>query len=192
MVVAQSILDKNGVQVAASAADPVSIEAGKVAKVTQSLAVAAPALWSLEERNLYTMKTTVTVGGVKSDEYLTTFGFRTVEFNPSKGFHLNGKHVKLKGVAEHHDLGALGAAMNFRALERKMQILKAMGVNCIRTAHNPPAPEMMQLADELGFLIINEAFDIWGGASKSTSDYARFWTVVSRDGRQWHEGPTRT
>ena len=191
VVVTQEILDKSGAVAAKKIAAPVAIKAGETIKDIQNMSVANPALWSLEERNLYTMKTTVTVNGNKSDEYLTSFGFRTVEFNPDKGFFLNGQHVKLKGVAEHHDLGALGAAINYRALERKMDILKKMGVNTIRTAHNPPTAEMMQLADEMGFLIINESFDMWGGSSKNSQDYARFWSTNSGDGRQWHEVDTR-
>ena len=193
VVVTQEILGAGGALVSTATAAPVTVGAGATVKVTQNMTVANPAIWSLEERNLYTMKTTVKVAGAVSDEYLTSFGFRTILFDSNNGFFLNGKHVKLQGVAEHHDLGALGAAMNYRAMERKMEILKAMGVNCIRTAHNPPSVEMMELADKMGFLIINEAFDVWGSASKNSNDYARFWTTAATDGsgKQWHEVDTR-
>ena len=104
-------------------------------------------------------------------------GFRTITLDPDKGFFLNGQSMKLNGVCEHHDLGALGAAFNVTALKRRFSLLKEMGVNAVRTAHNMPAPELMDLADEMGLLVISEAFDMWE-RSKTTYDYARFF-------RQW-------
>jgi len=95
------------------------------------------------------------------DVYETRFGIRTLAFDSNRGFLLNGEHIKLNGVCNHHDLGALGTAINDRALERQFQILADLGANAIRTAHNPPAPELLELADRFGFVIMDEAFDVW-------------------------------
>ena len=100
-----------------------------------------------------------TVGGRQVDSYDTPFGIRTIEFTARDGFLLNGKRVPIQGVCNHHDLGALGAALNTRALERQLEILKEMGCNALRTSHNPPAPELLDLADRMGFLVMDEAFD---------------------------------
>jgi beta-galactosidase len=91
----------------------------------------------------------------------TPLGVRYFNFDIKKGFFLNGKSVKIRGVCDHHDLGALGSAVNTRALERQLEMLKAMGVNGIRTSHNPPAPELLELADKMGFIVMDEAFDMW-------------------------------
>ena len=95
------------------------------------------------------------------DRYELNFGIRYFDFDAKKGFFLNGKPLKILGVCNHHDLGALGAAVNTRAIERQLQLLKAMGCNAIRTAHNPPAPELLDLCDRMGFLVMDEAFDMW-------------------------------
>ena len=96
------------------------------------------------------------------DQTATRFGIRTIAFDAERGFELNGQPVRFKGVCLHHDLGALGAAVNRRATERQLEIMKAMGANAIRTSHNPPSPEQLDLADELGLLVMDEAFDMWG------------------------------
>lgn len=102
-----------------------------------------------------------------------------------KGFFLNSRHVKLHGVCEHHDLGALGAAVNKCAIERKLRTLRSIGVNAIRTSHNPPAPEFLEDADEMGFLIIDEFLDMWE-LKKTENDYARFFgDWVRRDAASW-------
>ena len=95
------------------------------------------------------------------DEYETPFGIRTIAADPDRGFLLNGRRVPVKGVCNHHDLGALGAAVHVRALERQVELLKEMGANAIRTSHNPPAPELLEVADRLGMLVMDEAFDAW-------------------------------
>ena len=105
--------------------------------------------------------TRVAQAGKVVDAVETTFGLRTVEFTVNDGLHLNGKHLPIRGVCNHHDLGALGAAFNVRAAERQLEILREMGVNAIRTSHNPPAPEFLDLCDRMGFLVMAEAFDEW-------------------------------
>ncbi|MFL5809079.1 MAG: glycoside hydrolase family 2 TIM barrel-domain containing protein, partial [Flavisolibacter sp.] len=137
-----------------------------------------PNLWSLERPYLYTMVSEVVVNGKVVDRYETPFGIRSFNFDREKGFLLNGKAVKILGVCDHHDLGALGAAVNKRALERQLEILKAMGCNGIRTSHNPPAPELLDLADKMGFIVMDEAFDMWA-KSKTPFDYHLDWD-------QWH------
>ena len=114
-----------------------------------------------------------------------TFGFREIKFTPDRGFFLNGRQVKLHGCCEHHDLGALGAAVNRSALKRQLNILRGMGVNAVRTSHNPPAAELMELADEMGFLILDEGFDMWE-LQKTDYDYARFFPEwIERDVASW-------
>ena len=120
----------------------------------------------------------MSVGGTVVDTYTTPFGIRTFAFSATNGFTLNGAAVKLNGTCNHHDLGALGAAVNTRAIEKRLQQLKAMGVNALRTSHNPPAPEFLDLADRMGFLVMDEAFDCWDQA-KNQYDYARFFNQWS-------------
>ncbi|KAB8130998.1 DUF4982 domain-containing protein [Gracilibacillus oryzae] len=141
---------------------------------TQQLKVNSPALWSMDEPNLYQIETTLLLGEEKIEVVTQNLGFRDIKLDPNEGFILNGEKMKLNGVCEHHDLGALGAAFNVNALKRRLYILKEMGVNAIRTAHNMPAKELMELADEMGFVIITEAFDMWE-RSKTPYDYARFF-----------------
>ena len=123
-----------------------------------------PKLWGPPPRqkpNRYVAITTVSQGDKVVDTYETRFGIRTLKFDPNLGFFINGQHVPLNGVCDHHDLGALGAALNFRALQRQLEMLQEMGCNALRTSHNPPAPEFLELADEMGFLVLDEAFDVW-------------------------------
>ncbi|MFC5449980.1 discoidin domain-containing protein [Paenibacillus aestuarii] len=140
----------------------------------QTLTVGNPKLWSVEKPVLYTADTEVKVDGGIVDTYHTSFGIRTLKFDSNQGFFLNGQHVKLQGVSMHHDLGALGAAVNTRAMERQLEILKGMGVNAIRTTHNPAAPELLDLYDRMGFVVLEEAFDAWKEPKKAY-DYARFF-----------------
>jgi beta-galactosidase len=146
------------------------------------LEVREPKLWSLESPNLYTLKTLVMQNGEVVDTVETEFGIRAIEYT-ADGFFLNGKKVRMNGVCQHHDLGPLGAAVSTRALERQIEILKAMGCNAIRTAHNPPAPELLDLCDRMGMLVQVEAFDCWA-KSKVANDYARFFP-------EWHEKDLR-
>lgn len=133
-------------------------------------------LWSLEERNIYTLRTELVIAedGTVLDCSEDKFGFRKIVFDPDNGFSLNGKEIKLKGVCLHHDLGCLGAAFNTSALERQLMLMKEMGVNSIRTSHNMPAPELMELCDRIGLLVDDEAFDMWE-LPKTEFDNARFF-----------------
>lgn len=139
-----------------------------------SLTVSSPALWDITEPNLYQLKTVLFAGAMVLDEVIQSFGFRTYKFDSSKGFFLNGRPVKIHGACEHHDLGCLGAATHKEAIKRKFVILKEMGVNAVRTSHNMPAVEFMELADEMGLLIVSEAFDMWE-RPKTNYDYAQFF-----------------
>ncbi|MEO6520962.1 MAG: beta-galactosidase GalB [Mucilaginibacter sp.] len=146
--------------------------------IIDSLNVLNPKLWSVNRPYLYKVISQILEGDKIVDTYTTTFGIRSFNFDAKKGFFLNGKPLKIQGVCMHHDLGALGAAVNTRAIERQLQILKAMGCNAIRTAHNPPAPEFLDLCDKIGFLVMDEAFDMWA-KKKNKFDYYRDW-------KEWH------
>lgn len=127
----------------------------------QNMSVSNPALWSIETPNMYRLVSNVYVDNKLCDTYETPVGFRSIKFDKNKGFFLNGENVKLKGVCLHHDLGPIGAAVNYRALERQLQIMQEMGCNAIRTSHNPPTPELLELCDRMGFVVQVEAFDEW-------------------------------
>ncbi|MBO9619241.1 MAG: DUF4982 domain-containing protein [Niabella sp.] len=143
-------------------------------KINVEVPIQHPRLWSIETPNRYFAVTTVFVNGKKTDTYYSTLGLRTIEFTARNGFLLNGKRIPIQGVCMHHDLGALGAAMNTSALRRQLTLLKAMGANAIRTSHNPPAPELLTLADEMGFLVWDEAFDAWKHGKKK-NDYNKLF-----------------
>ena len=138
---------------------------------TQNLRVDAPELWTPETPALYTATTQVKVGDKVTDEYSTRFGIRSIEVRDGEGFLLNGEKRKFKGVCNHHDLGPLGAAINKSALRHQLELLKDMGVDAIRTSHNMPAPELVELCDELGFMMMLEPFDDWGFRPKSKNGY---------------------
>ena len=154
------ILDPEGREVARSLSSP-TVPPGTAAALVR-ITVAGPRLWDVERPHLYKVVSTVKRGDAVLDRYETPFGIRSIEWGPGKGFLLNGRRVPLRGVCNHHDLGALGAAVNRRAIERQLEILKRMGTNAIRTSHNPPAPELLDAADRMGFLVLDEAFDMWG------------------------------
>ena len=143
---------------------------------TDTLQINNPVLWDLERPYLYTVTTDIYDKDGKKllDSYSTVFGIRSIEFKADSGFFLNGEHVRINGVCLHHDLGCLGAAVNERAIERQLQILKAMGCNGIRCSHNPPSPQLLDLCDRMGFLVMDEAFDMWH-RRKTERDYARFF-----------------
>ncbi len=149
------------------------------AAVEQDLTIANPKLWSLERPHLYKVVSQVLNNGKIVDEYTTPIGIRYFNFDADKGFFLNGKFVKILGVCNHHDLGSLGAAINTRALERQVEILKEMGCNAIRTSHNPPAPELLDVCDRLGMIVMDEAFDCWE-VQKEVYDYHLFF-------KEWHK-----
>jgi beta-galactosidase len=171
------VLDKTGREVARQLATGVKL-AGTSATLSQKLTLKNPQLWSVAKPYLYRVKTTVLTGQKLEDEYETPLGVRTVQFMPT-GFLLNGQPLRIQGVNQHHDLGALGAAVNTRAIERQLEILKAMGCNAIRASHNPPAPELLDLCDRMGFLVLDEAFDMWQ-KKKNSQDY-------HLDFKQWHQ-----
>ena len=179
VTLASSVGDGTGTEVGAASSPATSVAAGKTATVTQTVTVSNPKLWSVSSPNLYSVITTVSAGGNLVDTYTTPFGIRSFAFSNTSGFTLNGAAVKLNGTCNHHDLGALGAAVNTRAIEKHLQMLKSMGVNALRTSHNPPAPELLDMADRLGLLVMDEAFDCWDQA-KNQYDYARFFSQWSQ------------
>ena len=158
--VKQTILDAGG-EAVATVDSSHEMAAGETQAVTQSLALAAPKLWSPAEPNLYTVRTELHLGDRVADVYESPLGVRTLRFDREAGFFLNGEQMIMKGMCNHQDLGPLGNALWDRALERRMHLLKDMGVNALRTAHYPHSPEFMRMADEIGFLVINETFDEW-------------------------------
>ena len=154
-------------------------------KANACVFVRAPHLWDLENPYCYTLKVELFCGQDLVDEQGITLGFRTYAYDPDKGMSLNGQYVKLHGVCEHHDLGCLGSAVNKTALRRQFEILKTMGVNALRTSHNMPDEAFMDLADEMGFAVLSEAFDMWE-RPKTTYDYARFFVDwAGRDVESW-------
>lgn len=147
---------------------------------TQEFVMDNPHLWSPDTPYLYTAHTTLTADGRTVDAYDTRFGVRRLEYVPERGFFLNGKPTKFRGVCNHHDLGPLGAAVNRSALRYQLELLKDMGVNAIRTAHNMPAPELVELCDEMGFMMMVEPFDDWSFRPKSPNGYGsvfKEWAV---------------
>lgn len=138
---------------------------------TQKFVIERPELWNTTTPNLYTARTTLSLDGKEVDSYDTRFGIRKLEYIPSKGFFLNGEPTKFRGVCNHHDLGPLGAAVNRSALRHQIELLKDMGVNAIRTSHNMPAPELVELCDEMGMMLMVEPFDDWGFRPKSPNGY---------------------
>jgi beta-galactosidase len=178
MTVRTVVVDGAGREVV-SVSSAARVPRDSVSEVAQQLVVRRPALWSIERPTLYRAITRVDCGRALCDDYATPFGIREFTFHVDSGFFLNGKHVKIRGVCLHHDLGALGSAVNDRALERQLQLMQAMGVNAIRTSHNPPAPELLDLADRIGFVVMDEAFDMWR-KPKTEFDY-------HLDFPQWHE-----
>jgi beta-galactosidase len=152
-------------------------------KFRLDIPVINPVLWNVYEPELYRVAVTVLRGDQVQDEYETNIGLRTVLFTPRDGLFINGRKVEIKGVCNHHDLGALGAAFNTRAAQRQLEILKEMGGNAIRTSHNPPAPELVDLCDKMGFLMEVEAFDTWR-IGKKRKDYNLIFNA-------WHDEDLR-
>jgi len=157
---ASAILDRDG-KIVRTAEVTQEIGPGDDYEFAQELSVEKPNLWSVSEPYLYTLRSSLRVGQQAVDEYQTPFGIREAVFDADKGFLLNGEHVKLNGVCLHHEGGSVGAAVPERVWERRFEVLKLMGCNAIRTSHNPPAPEYLDLCDRMGFLVMNEAFDEW-------------------------------
>jgi beta-galactosidase len=172
------LVDQAGMKIKSVNSDNKELQGNTNLEVFQKMEVKKPELWSVEKPVLYTVITQVLVNNKVVDIMETQVGIRRCGFDSLKGFFLNGKLLKINGVCNHHDLGCLGAAVNTRALERQLEIMKEMGVNSIRTSHNPPAPELLDLCDRMGFLVMDEAFDMWK-KSKTKFDYGL-------DFDEWH------
>jgi beta-galactosidase len=165
----------------------VQVESGRKVTVNGEAVIENPRLWGpppTQEPHMYIAITRIFEAGRPVDRYETSFGIRSLEFNPDSGIFVNGELVKIKGVNNHHDLGALGAAFNTRAAERQLEILKEMGCNAIRMAHNPPAPELLELTDKMGFLVMDEVFDCWE-RKKTPLDFHLIFP-------DWHEQDLRS
>ncbi|GGZ34406.1 beta-galactosidase [Echinicola pacifica] len=172
-----TILDAEGKEVAYTSTYS-DLRGGKDTVLFQDFEIAMPELWSTDRPYLYRVVTQVYAGVQLLDNYETPLGVRFFAFDSKEGFSLNGKKMKILGVCNHHDLGALGAVVNTRAIQRRLEILKEMGVNAIRTAHNPPSPELLNLCDQMGFIVQDEAFDVWK-KKKMNADSHTFW-------EEWH------
>ena len=182
--VVSRLINSEGKQSAISESK-IEVKSGRQLVIDQSMKVANPQLWSIERPYLYNLQVEVSAGGKLLDIYTAPFGIRTFRFDPNKGFFLNGKHVKLKGVNNHHDGGPLGAAVLNHTHRRQLEILKNMGCNALRMSHNPPSPELLACADSMGFVVINEIFDEWMDG-KTPSGYApHFEEWYERDVENW-------
>jgi beta-galactosidase len=172
-----SISDAQGVVKSASASTVVTVNANAQSNFNQTLQIPNMQLWSITSPYLYRVKTIVSAssGAVQVDSFMTTLGVRYFKFDANTGFSLNGQNVKIQGTCMHQDLGCLGTAINYRAMQRQVEILKEMGCNAIRTAHNDASPEFYDICNRLGMLVMNETFDCWQTA-KLPLDYARFFT----------------
>lgn len=194
--VKQTVKDQNGNTAAENTASPSALDISVIPEplqnegcsysaAVQKISVENPEKWDIERPYLYTLITELIKDGQTIEKEETRFGFRKAEFTCDKGFFLNGKHVKLHGSCEHHDLGALGAAQNKTALRRRLVQLREMGINAVRTSHNMPSVELMEAADEMGFLILSEGFDMWE-RPKTDYDYARFFKDwIRKDVASW-------
>jgi len=158
--VTQRIIAPNGREVAKTSGK-LALAVGDTADIQQDMAVANPQLWDIKSPQLYTLETTVKRGSKTLDRVTTPFGIRTIEFRADSGFYLNGEHVKLQGLCLHQDAGSMGVAVPDRVYERRLEILKEYGCNAIRMAHNQPSPELLDMCDRMGFVVIDEAFDKW-------------------------------
>ncbi len=176
--ITSNLIDADGKTIASETSKNISIK-DSTGKHFQQLKIIKPKLWSITNPYLYKIVTKVYQNNQEIDVYEIPLGVRFFNFDSAKGFSLNGKPTKIQGVCMHHDLGALGAAVNVRAMERQLELLKAMGCNGIRTAHNPPAPEFLDLCDKMGFIVMDEAFDMWK-KRKSKKDYSADWNA-------WHQ-----
>lgn len=177
-----TILDAHKKEVASNS-QKIKLDKSSEQVVIEEITVNSPSRWDIEHPYLYEVVTQIKKGNTLIDEYHSTLGIRTISFDAKKGFFLNEKPVELNGVCMHHDLGPLGAAVNYRATERQMQIMQSMGVNALRTSHNPPSPEMLEVCDKLGIVVIDEAFDEWK-IPKVINGYNKFFD-------EWHERDLR-
>jgi beta-galactosidase len=173
-VLRSTVIDASGHEVA-HADTSAAVAGGQSIDVEQHILVPTPALWSVETPTMYALRTDLLT---PSDRLVTPFGIRTIAYDKDRGFLLNGRPVKMRGINLHHDGGALGAAVPERVWQHRLELLKAMGANAIRTSHNPPAPEFLDLCDRLGFLVMAEAFDEWT-FGKVPEGYHKYFTEWS-------------
>jgi beta-galactosidase len=179
-------LDARGAQgkaVATLTVESLAIPAHQARASESHITLPKPRLWNLQQPHRYVAVTSLEQHGRVVDRYETPFGIRSIRFDPDRGFLLNGQLVRLNGVCDHHDLGALGAALHVPALERQLRLLQEMGVNAIRTSHNPPAPELLDACDRLGLVVMDEAFDCWKQGKKKNDYHLLF--------ADWHEADWR-
>lgn len=176
-----SIINQEGIEVASNI-EKIDFQKGNTSIIQQALTISNPNLWDFDAPYLYKSISTILKNNQEIDRYETTFGVRTITFSRD-GFFINGRKEKIKGVCLHHDLGPLGAAVNLRATERQLQTMKDMGINAIRTAHNPTSKEQLELCDKMGILVQAEAFDVWG-KPKTENDYSKHWD-------EWYETDLR-
>jgi beta-galactosidase len=174
-----TLLGPGGRAVQTSETRPQTVAAGQSIDFKQDLLVKSPQMWDVDHPYLYHAVTRVRAGSRTLDDETTAFGIREFHFDAATGFWLNGKNLKIKGVCLHHDASAFGAAVPLRAWERRLEVLKQSGVNAIRTAHNPPAPELLDLCDRMGFLVMDELFDCWTVA-KNPYDYHLYFSEWSK------------
>ena len=177
------ILDSNGNAAGPEVSTPINISRNSSKTFTVSNTATSFSLWDIDSPNLYTLRTSILVDNVVVDEYDTDFGYRTFNFSETTGFSLNGRNLKLKGVCLHHDNGALGAAQVYDALYRKLSIMKEMGVNAVRTSHNIPSKELIDICNKLGLLVMNEFFDGWSVAKEGNiHDFSEYFnTLIDED-----------
>ena len=175
--VVHAVLDPSGREVATARSQPVAVPARDRRELVQEVDVRAPALWSVEAPALYRLVTTVEHGATELDRYQTTFGIRTVEFDAARGFLLNGSHVVLKGTCNHQDHAGVGSALPDRLHAYRIERLKQMGSNAYRTAHHPPAPELLDACDRLGMLVVDET-RMFGSTEEGQSQLER---LILRD-----------
>ncbi len=174
IVLRSSVLDESGKLVSKTSSEVTQISPGATRTIAEALTIAKPQRWDMDHPYLYTLVSEVLDGNRVLDKYSSPFGVRTIAFDREKGFLLNGKTHKLHGVCLHHDLGALGAAVNRRATERQLEIMKTSGVKAIRTSHNPPSPELLEYCDRLGLVVMDESFDMWRIA-KVPNGYSKYF-----------------
>lgn len=171
--------DQPGKKIAKEKGNVLTIKENGYGMDTISVRIRNPKLWDIEKPNRYLARVKIYSDGKLADIYDTPFGVRSIEFTHDNGFLLNGKRVSLNGTCNHHDLGALGTAVNVSALTRQLRILKSFGCNALRTSHNSPSPELLTLADKMGFLVVDEAFDCWA-TGKTPDDYSVHY-------QEWHK-----
>src|SRR6185503_18565101 len=167
------VTDETG-KVVAKSEEPFLLKGGTSDEIKQSINVASPLLWSIDAPHLYTVHSSILSGKKVVDEFSSSFGIRNLEYSNIKGFLLNGKHVKMNGVCIHQDGGPVGAAVPLKIWQTRLKLLKEMGCNAIRTSHNPVAPEFLDLCDKMGFLVMDEAFDVWE-TKKVANDYHLYY-----------------